>query len=102
MWHPPPTAPAKNLRTTEDLDALLNSMQEQIDTLKESASGKQARIKELDELLRMTDYYQQGKPVADKLKTIRFEKSLLAPGDRDHILSGVFNQFLSEKSEPAE
>lgn len=47
-------------------------MQEQIDTLKESASGKQARIKELDELLRMADYYQQGKPVADKLKTIRF------------------------------
>ena len=25
-----------------------------------------------------------------------------ASGDRDHILSGVFNQFLSEKSEPAE
>lgn len=66
---------SKQLRTTEDLDALLNSMQEQIDTLKESASGKQARIKELDELLRMADCYQQGKPVADKLKTIRFEKS---------------------------
>ena len=27
---------------------------------------------------------------------------LLASGDRDHILSGVLNQFLSEKSEPAE
>ena len=66
---------SKQLRTTEDLDALLNAMQGQIDTLKESASGKQARIKELDELLRMADYYQQGKPVADKLKTIRFEKS---------------------------
>ena len=66
---------SKQLRTTEDLDALLNAMQEQIDALKESASGKQARIKELDELLRMADYYQQGKPVADKLKTIRFEKS---------------------------
>ena len=47
---------SKQLRTTEDLDALLNAMQEQIDTLKESASGKQARIKELDELLRMADY----------------------------------------------
>lgn len=64
---------SKQLRTTEDLDALLNSMQGQIDTLKESASGKQARIKELDELLRMADFYQQGKPVADKLKTIRFD-----------------------------
>ena len=37
-------------------------MQEQIDALKKSASEKQARIKELDELLRMADYYQQGKP----------------------------------------
>ena len=64
---------SKQLRTTEDLNALLNSMQEQIDTLKESASGKQTRIKELDELLRMADYYQQGKLVADKLKTIRFD-----------------------------
>ena len=27
---------------------------------------------------------------------------VLASGDRDHILSGVFSQFLSEKSEPAE
>ena len=64
---------SKQLRTTEDLEALLNSMQEQIDALKKSASGKQARIKELDELLRMADYYQQGKPVADKLKNIRFD-----------------------------
>ena len=64
---------SKQLRTTNDLDALLNAMQEQIDALKESASGKQSRIKELDELLRMADYYQQGKPVADKLKTIRFD-----------------------------
>lgn len=30
-------------------------------------------------------------------------KSLvLAPGDRDHILSGVFNQFLSALTEPVE
>ena len=64
---------SKQLRTTEDLDALLNAMQEQINSLKESASGKQTRIKKLDELLRMADYYQQGKPVADKLKTIRFD-----------------------------
>ena len=28
--------------------------------------------------------------------------TMLASGDRDHILSGVFNHFLSEKSEPAE
>ena len=66
---------AKHLSTADDLDAALHTMQDKIDTLKKSASGKQARIKELDELLRMADYYKDGKPVADKLKTIRFEKS---------------------------
>lgn len=33
---------------------------------------------------------------------IKSVQKLLASGDRDHILSGVFSQFLSEKSEPAE
>ena len=65
----------KGLYTADDLDATLHTMQGKIDTLKKSASGKQARIKELDELLRMADYYKAGKPVANKLKTIRFEKS---------------------------
>ena len=66
---------AKRLYTADDLDEALHTMQGKIDTLKKSASGKQVRIKELDELLRMADYYKAGKPVADKLKTIRFEKS---------------------------
>ena len=65
----------KGLYTADDLDAALHTMQDKIDTLKKSASGKQARIKELDELLRMADYYKAGKSVAGKLKTIRFEKS---------------------------
>ena len=65
----------KGLYTADDLDAALQTMQGKIDTLKKTASGKQARIKELDELLRMADYYKAGKPVAHKLKTIRFEKS---------------------------
>ena len=66
---------SKHLYTADDLDTALHTMQGKIDTLKKSASGKQARIKELDELLRMADYYKAGKPVSDKLKTIRFEKS---------------------------
>ena len=66
---------SKRLYTADDLDAALHTVQDKIDTLKKTASGKQARIKELDELLRMADYYKAGKPVADKLKTIRFEKS---------------------------
>ena len=66
---------SKQINTTDDLDFALHTMQSEIDTLKKSASGKQTRIKELDELLRMADYYKAGKPIADKLKTIRFEKS---------------------------
>ena len=66
---------SKNLYTVDDLDNALHAMQDKIDTLKNSASEKQVRIKELDELLRMVDYYKSGKPAADKLKSIRFEKS---------------------------
>ena len=31
-----------------------------------------------------------------------YKEVLLAPGDRAHILSGVFNQFLSALTEPVE
>ena len=66
---------SKNLYTVDDLENTLHAMQDKIDTLKKSASSKQARIKEVDELLRMVDYYKSGKPAADKLKSVRFEKS---------------------------
>ena len=66
---------SKNLYTVDDLETTLHAMQDKIDRLKKSASAKQARIKEVDELLRMVDYYKSGKPAADKLKSIRFEKS---------------------------
>ena len=66
---------SKNLYTVDDLDNALHAMQDKIDTLKKSASSKKARIKKVDALLRMVDYYKSGKPAADKLKSIRFEKS---------------------------
>ena len=66
---------SKNLYTVDNLESTLHAIQDKIDTLKKSASSKQARIKEVDELLRMVDYYKSGKPAADKLKSIRFEKS---------------------------
>lgn len=47
---------SKNLYTVDDLENTLHAMQDNIDTLKKSASTKQARIKEVDELLRMVDY----------------------------------------------
>ncbi|MEJ8744902.1 MobQ family relaxase [Oscillospiraceae bacterium HCN-4035] len=66
---------SKNLYTVDDLESTLHAMQNKIDTLKRSASTNQARIKEVDELLRMVDYYKSGKSATDKLKSIRFEKS---------------------------
>ena len=66
---------SKNLHTVDDLENTLHAIQDKIGTLKKSASAKQSRIKELDELLRMAQYYVDGKPVADKLGSIRFEKS---------------------------
>ena len=51
-------------------------MQDKIDALKKSASAKQSRIKEVDELLRMVDYYKSGKPAADKLKSYFKEDKL--------------------------
>lgn len=66
---------SKGLYTVDDLESTLHAMQGKIDMLKKSASAKQSRIKELDGLLRMVDYYKSGKPAADKLKSIRFEKS---------------------------
>ena len=66
---------SKNLYTVDDLENTLHAMQNKIDTLKKSASAKQSRIKELDELFRMAQYYVDGKRVADKLRSIRFEKS---------------------------
>ena len=66
---------AKQLFTTDDLDTALHSMQNSISAMKASTGEKQSRIKELDELLRMAQYYVDGKPVVDKLGCIRFEKS---------------------------
>lgn len=66
---------SKKLYTVDGLETTLHAMQDKIDMLKKSASSKQARIKEVDELLRMVDYYKSGKSAADKLKSIRFEKS---------------------------
>ena len=66
---------SKNLHTVDDLENTLHAIQDKIGTLKKSASAKQSRIKELDELLRMAQYYVDGKSVADKLRSIRFEKS---------------------------
>ena len=56
-------------------------LSDRIDTLKSSMRGKSDRMKELDELLRMVQFYTEGKPVADKLSTIKWK------GKRQQLMS---------------
>ena len=69
------------LTTTEELHEHVSVLSDQIDTLKNSMRGKSDRMKELDELLRMVQFYTEGKPVADKLATIKWK------GKREQFMS---------------
>ena len=69
------------LTTPEELQERVSALSERIDTLKSSMRGKSERMKELDELLRMVQFYTKGKPVADKLATIKWK------GKREQFMS---------------
>ena len=62
-----------DLTTLEDLQQRVSALNERITELKESVCGKSDRMKELDELLRMVEFYADGKPVSDKLATIKWK-----------------------------
>ena len=69
------------LTTPEELQERVSALSERIDTLKSSMRGKSERMKELGELLRMVQFYTKGKPVADKLATIKWK------GKREQFMS---------------
>ena len=69
------------LTTPVELQERVSALSERIDTLKNSMRGKSDRVKELDELLRMVQFYTEGKPVADKLATIKWK------GKREQFMS---------------
>ena len=69
------------LTTPEELQERVSVLSDRIDTLKSSMRGKSDRMKELDELLRMVQFYTEGKPVADKLATIKWK------GKREQFMS---------------
>jgi ATP-dependent exoDNAse (exonuclease V) alpha subunit len=70
-----------NLTTPEQLQERVSALSDRIDTLKSTLSGKSDRMKELDELLRMVQFYADGKPVADKLASIKWK------GRREQFMS---------------
>lgn len=69
------------LTTPEELQECVSVLSDRIDTLKNSMRGKSDRMKELDELLRMVQFYTEGRPVADKLATIKWK------GKREQFMS---------------
>ena len=69
------------LTTPEELQERVSVLSDRIDTLKSSMCGKSDRMKELDELLHMVQFYTEGKPVADKLATIKWK------GKREQFMS---------------
>ncbi len=69
------------LTTPEELQERVSALSDRIDTLKSSMRIKSDRMKELDELLRMVQFYTEGKPIADKLATIKWK------GKREQFMS---------------
>ena len=69
------------LTTPEELQERVSALSDRIDTLKSSMRSKSDRMKELDELLRMVQFYTEGKPIADKLATIKWK------GKREQFMS---------------
>ena len=61
------------LTTPEELRERVSALSDRINTLKGNLRGKSNRMKELDEFLRMVQFYIEGKPVADKLATIKWK-----------------------------
>ena len=51
----------------------VSALSDRIDILKSTLRGKSDRMKELEELLRMVQFYTDGKPIADKLAAVKWK-----------------------------
>ena len=63
-----------HINTLSDLESRLNEYAKTASGLKASLSDKEQRIKKLDRLVQLTDFYREGKPVYDKLNEIKWKK----------------------------
>ena len=63
-----------NINTLSNLETRLNEYAGTANSLKASLSEKEQRIKKLDRLVQLADFYRQGKPVYDKLNEIKWKK----------------------------
>ena len=60
--------------TLEELEARLSSVSAKFDALSDSMKAKSARMKELQELIRLGENYKRTKPVYDELNGIKWKK----------------------------
>ena len=63
-----------NISTLSDLESRLNGYSETASSLKSSLTDKEQRIKKLDRLMQLANFYWEGKPVYDKLNEIKWTK----------------------------
>ncbi len=66
---------AHGITTLDDLAVVIDATYQKSDELKAAMKTKSDRMKDIQELLRMVQFYKDGKPVSDKLATIKFKKS---------------------------
>ena len=63
------------LFTLADLETRLEDYQSRDKKMKASLDSKTARIKKIDRLMQLAGFYAEGKPLHDKLNSIKFKKS---------------------------
>lgn len=63
-----------NISTLSDLESRLDGYDKTASSLKSSLAAKEQRIKKLDRLVQLADFYREGKPVYDKLNEIKWKK----------------------------
>ena len=65
----------KKIYTLSDLENYLDSVRTSTDGVKSDMDSKMKRIKELKELLRYADMYEESRPVHDAYTSIKFKKA---------------------------
>ena len=64
---------ARNLTTVDELSDYIRTLDVKLDGLKANSKAKSDRMKEVDDLLRMAEYYVEGKPIYDEMNGLHFK-----------------------------
>ena len=64
----------RKLYTVDDLIAHADALYHHMDEIKKTNAPKRSRVKEIDELLRLSENYREFKPIYDQMNGIKFKK----------------------------